>query len=59
MIAEAALATGMSSSVIHILPDAASTIQLLTEIIEPDDVILIKGSRGVQLESVVTALTRH
>ena len=58
MIAEAALAAGMSSAVIHILPDAATTIQLLTEIIEPNDVILIKGSRGVQLDKVVTALSR-
>jgi UDP-N-acetylmuramoyl-tripeptide--D-alanyl-D-alanine ligase len=59
MIAEAALAAGMPSSVIHILPDAASTIQLLNEMIEPNDVILIKGSRGVQLESVVAALSCH
>jgi len=58
MFAEAARHTGMADEAIHELEDADAAIALLEAIIQPDDTTLIKASRGVQLERVVTALSQ-
>ena len=58
LMGEEALAQGMSAARLHMVPDAAAAAALLEEIIEPDDVTLVKGSRGVRLDQLVTALSR-
>ena len=57
MMGEEALALGMPASHVHILPDHTAAAALLATVIEPDDVILVKGSRGVHLDQLVTALS--
>ncbi len=39
-----------------VLPDAAAAARVLPELLEPGDVVLVKGSRGVGLEVVCTAV---
>ncbi len=58
IMGEEALALGMSPARLHIVPDVAAAATLLEEIIEPNDVTLVKGSRGVHLDQLVTALSR-
>lgn len=55
---EEALAVGMPSAAVHFAATATDAIPLLSEMIEPGDAILIKGSRGGRLDRIVTALTR-
>ncbi len=59
IIAEEALAGGMPSERVVILPDVEAAKTLLPEIIGQGDVVLIKGSRGVRLDQLVDALTRE
>jgi UDP-N-acetylmuramoyl-tripeptide--D-alanyl-D-alanine ligase len=58
LIGEEALSAGMPADRVLMAIDAHQAAALLEEIIESNDVILVKGSRGVQLDSVVTALGR-
>ncbi len=58
IIAEEALAAGMPPDKVMILPDAAAAIKALPGRIEPQDMVLIKGSRGVSLDKLVDALAR-
>jgi UDP-N-acetylmuramoyl-tripeptide--D-alanyl-D-alanine ligase len=53
-----ALRWGMSPDTVHMLEDNAQAIELLTQIIAPGDVILVKGSRAMRLEEIVMALAR-
>lgn len=56
LMALEALAVGMAADRVYITEDADAAIQKLEEIIQTSDVILIKGSRGIQLDRIVTAL---
>jgi UDP-N-acetylmuramyl tripeptide synthase len=58
MIAEEALAAGMPSEKVIILPDADAAIRVLPGLVEERDMVLIKGSRGVGLDRLVDTLTR-
>ncbi|MGD8804255.1 MAG: UDP-N-acetylmuramoyl-tripeptide--D-alanyl-D-alanine ligase [Chloroflexota bacterium] len=58
LIGEEALAAGMPADRVFLVKDAAEAVELLNDIIRNDDVVLVKGSRGVQLDRVVTALGR-
>ncbi len=53
---EAALAAGMPLDRVAICPDNESAIELLNQMIRSGDCLLIKGSRGVQMETIVAAL---
>lgn len=55
-MAEAALAAGMPPDRVAICPDNESAIELLKQMIRSGDCLLIKGSRGVQMETIVAAL---
>ena len=55
----AAMAEGFTGEV-HLARDAAAAATLASELVEPGDVVLVKGSRGVGLELVCRALqARH
>jgi len=58
LIGEGALLAGMAADRVFIVKDAAEAVELLEDIIQSDDVVLVKGSRGVQLDRVVAALGR-
>lgn len=56
-IADSAIAAGMPAGNIHFVADAAAAAQLAPQLIQPGDTVLIKGSRGVKLELVASAIT--
>lgn len=55
---EEALACGMSTARVHLLPDTSAAISVLEGLIAPGDIILVKGSRGARLDQLVAALSR-
>ena len=55
-IAEAALAAGMSSAKIKTCQDNQEALSYLREIIQPGDVVLVKGSRGMKMEEIAAGL---
>ena len=56
IIAKAALAAGLSRNQVIELDEAAEAIEYLRGQLEPGDVVLIKGSRGMRMDQIVTAL---
>jgi UDP-N-acetylmuramoyl-tripeptide--D-alanyl-D-alanine ligase len=58
IIGEAALRWGMSSEQVHILEENAEAIALLEATVMGDDVVLVKGSRAMKMEEIVSALVR-
>jgi UDP-N-acetylmuramoyl-tripeptide--D-alanyl-D-alanine ligase len=58
IIGEAALRWGMSSEQVHIFEENAEAIALLEEVMMGDDVVLVKGSRAMKMEEIVSALVR-
>lgn len=59
LIAEEALRDGMARDRVHAVEAADEAISLLEDLIEPQDVVLVKGSRAVELDQVVAALSRR
>jgi UDP-N-acetylmuramoyl-tripeptide--D-alanyl-D-alanine ligase len=57
-IGQEALATGMAAESIHSVDGNQAAIDLLFSRIEPADIVLIKGSRGLRMEEIVAALTQ-
>jgi UDP-N-acetylmuramoyl-tripeptide--D-alanyl-D-alanine ligase len=60
-IGEEALRAGMHAGTVHMVESNAQATGLLLDLIEPapsGDVILVKGSRGLAMEEIVTALQR-
>lgn len=55
-LAGAARADGMDPGAVHHVSDAEAAVGLLNTVLQPDDVVLIKGSRGVGLDRAVDAL---
>jgi UDP-N-acetylmuramoyl-tripeptide--D-alanyl-D-alanine ligase len=58
IIGEAALRWGMSSEQVHVFEGNAEAIALLEEMVAGDDVVLVKGSRAMKMEEIVSALGR-
>ena len=58
LIGEEALLAGMRQERVHMVGDAEEASSLLEEIIQTGDVVLVKGSRGIRLDRIVTALGR-
>jgi UDP-N-acetylmuramoyl-tripeptide--D-alanyl-D-alanine ligase len=56
LIAEAALEAGMPSAAVDQLADRDAAIERLAATLEPDDTILVKASRGAELDLLVNAL---
>jgi UDP-N-acetylmuramoyl-tripeptide--D-alanyl-D-alanine ligase len=58
IIGETALRWGMPADRVHIVEENGEAITLLEQLVAGDDVILVKGSRGMQMEEIVNALGR-
>jgi len=56
MIGEEALSLGMDPERVCLCPDNLEAIECLQKGIQPGDYVLIKGSRGMRMEDIVTAL---
>ncbi len=56
IIAEAARQSGLSKDEIVWVPDVPEAIKILTGLIDEDDVVLVKGSHGLHMERIVSAL---
>ncbi len=59
IIGETALRWGMPEEQVHIVDENAEAIALLEGMVTGDDVILVKGSRAVKMEEIVSALVRR
>ena len=57
LIGETALHWGMPDQCVHILDENADVVDLLEQIVTGDDVILVKGSRAMEMEEIVAALS--
>jgi UDP-N-acetylmuramoyl-tripeptide--D-alanyl-D-alanine ligase len=57
-IAEEAIAQGMPAADVHNAATNLDAIAVLQGLIRPGDIILIKGSRSLGMESIVDALSR-
>ncbi|MBN1486857.1 MAG: UDP-N-acetylmuramoyl-tripeptide--D-alanyl-D-alanine ligase [Anaerolineae bacterium] len=58
-IAEDAIACGLSAESVYVLADSEAAIETLCQILENGDVILVKGSRALKLESIVAYLSKE
>jgi UDP-N-acetylmuramoyl-tripeptide--D-alanyl-D-alanine ligase len=56
MIAAEARDAGLAPEAVVELDDSSQALERLREVIQPGDVILLKGSRGVRLDVIVPAL---
>ncbi len=52
IVADGAIAAGMKASNVRTARDSAEALTLVNQILRPGDVVLLKGSRGVHLETV-------
>ena len=55
-IAEGALAAGLEPSALTTIDDASAAVEVLRDELRPGDVVLVKASRGIELERVVDGL---
>ncbi len=55
-IARGAELCGMKPECIHVVADSDAATKLLCRIVEPNDLILVKGSRAMKMEAIVAAL---
>jgi UDP-N-acetylmuramoyl-tripeptide--D-alanyl-D-alanine ligase len=58
IIAEEAIAAGMPAESVHLATTNSEAIGLLRTLIKSGDVLLVKGSRGAQMEEIVAALAQ-
>ena len=58
-IAEEAIAAGMSPADIYPVATNADALAVLNGLVQPGDIVLIKGSRGQAMESIVDGLSRQ
>jgi len=58
IIGQTARRWGMPSDRVHIVEDNAEAIALLNQMVTGDDVILVKGSRAMKMEDIVSELGR-
>jgi UDP-N-acetylmuramoyl-tripeptide--D-alanyl-D-alanine ligase len=59
IIGETALRWGMPAEDVHIVNANPEAITLLERMVTGDDVILVKGSRGLKMEEIVSGLVRE
>jgi UDP-N-acetylmuramoyl-tripeptide--D-alanyl-D-alanine ligase len=56
IIAEAARSSGLRPDAIREMDDIQEVIEYLVQILGSDDVVLVKGSRGIRMDRIVAAL---
>jgi len=56
---EAALVKGMPADRVHFAESHDEVVRLLKDRLGPDDVVLVKGSRGMEMERIVAALRQE
>jgi UDP-N-acetylmuramoyl-tripeptide--D-alanyl-D-alanine ligase len=56
LIGEEALLAGMPRGNVYLVKGAEEAVDLLERIVQSNDVILVKGSRGIHLDQLVAAL---
>jgi len=59
IIGETALRWDMPADRVHILEDNTQAVALLKQMVTGDDVILVKGSRAMEMEEIVNVLGQH
>jgi UDP-N-acetylmuramoyl-tripeptide--D-alanyl-D-alanine ligase len=57
IIGDTAARWGMPADAVHSLGDNDEVVRLLKEMVRGDDVVLVKGSRALQMEEIVNALS--
>ncbi len=57
LIGESALDAGLNAEMAYFCENKPEAIELLKRLLQPKDIVLIKGSRGMEMEAVVDALT--
>ena len=58
-IARGAELCGFERAHVREAGDCASAIPILQAILQPQDVILVKGSRGMKMEQIVAAMSKE
>ena len=58
-IAQGAELCGLPCNRVHETPDCETAVSVLREILQPQDVILVKGSRGMKMEQIVMAISEE
>ncbi len=59
LIAQSAQSAGLPADAISKVPDTAQAAVLLDELLLPEDVVLIKGSRGMRMDAIAPALEKN
>ena len=59
IIAQGATMCGLSKDRIHYAVDSTKATEVLLQILQPKDVVLVKGSRGVKMETIVAAVAKE
>lgn len=59
VLGRCAIDEGMDPSRVHFCADKPAAVALLRELMQPGDMVLVKGSRGMAMEDVVAQITVH
>jgi UDP-N-acetylmuramoyl-tripeptide--D-alanyl-D-alanine ligase len=59
LIGEEALAAGMDAGSVYLVETNSQAIDVVQDHVGPGDIVLVKGSRGMQMEEIVAALARE
>lgn len=59
IIARGAEMCGLSKDQIHTAADSPAAVDVLLDVLQPKDVVLVKGSRGMKMETIVAAVTEQ
>ena len=58
-IAQGAELCGLPRNRVHEMPDCEAAVAMLRELLQPQDVILVKGSRAMKMEQIVMAISKE
>jgi UDP-N-acetylmuramoyl-tripeptide--D-alanyl-D-alanine ligase len=56
LIGQEAISVGMPEGDVYFADDNAQAVSILSELVEPGDLVLIKGSRSMHMEEIVAEL---